>query len=48
LVPCTPEDAILIAADSQPIQGSKDIEAYWAEDVKGYVDLIWKILEIRE
>lgn len=41
------EDAILIAAGSQPIQGAKDIEAYWAEDVKGYGDHTWKILETR-
>jgi uncharacterized protein (TIGR02246 family) len=40
-------DAILIAAGSQPIQGAKDIEAYWAEDVQGYVDHTWKILETR-
>jgi uncharacterized protein (TIGR02246 family) len=42
------EDAILIAAGSQPIQGAKDIEAYWAEDVKGYVDHTWKVLETRD
>ena len=42
------EDAILIAAGGQPIQGSKDIEAYWAEDVKGYVEHTWKILETRD
>jgi uncharacterized protein (TIGR02246 family) len=41
------EDAILIAAGSQPIHGAKDIEAYWAEDVQGYGDHTWKILEIR-
>jgi uncharacterized protein (TIGR02246 family) len=41
------EDAILIAAGSQPIQGAKDIEAYWAEDVQGYRDHTWKILETR-
>ena len=41
------EDAILIAAGSQPIHGAKDIEAYWAEDVQGYADHTWKILETR-
>jgi ketosteroid isomerase-like protein len=40
-------DAILIAAGSKPIQGAKDIEAYWAEDVKAYGDLTWQILETR-
>jgi uncharacterized protein (TIGR02246 family) len=42
------EDAILIAAGSQPIQGSKEIEVYWTEDVKGYGDHTWKILETRD
>lgn len=42
------EDAILVAAGSQPIQGVKDIEAYWAEDVKGYGDHTWKIMETRD
>jgi ketosteroid isomerase-like protein len=41
------EDAILIAAGTQPIQGAKDIEAYWAEDVRGYGDHTWTILETR-
>ena len=41
------DDAILIAAGSPPIQGSKDIEAYWAEDVQGYSDHTWTILETR-
>jgi uncharacterized protein (TIGR02246 family) len=41
------EDAILIAAGSKPTLGAKDIEAYWAEDVKGYRDHTWKILETR-
>jgi uncharacterized protein (TIGR02246 family) len=41
------EDAILIAAGSKPIQGAKDIEAYWVEDVKGYSDHTWEILETR-
>jgi ketosteroid isomerase-like protein len=41
------EDAILIAAGSKPVLGAKDIEAYWAEDVKGYGDHTWKILETR-
>ena len=40
-------DAILIGAGSQPIHGAKDIEAYWAEDVQGYGDHTWKILETR-
>jgi ketosteroid isomerase-like protein len=40
-------DAILIPAGSQPIHGAKEIEAYWAEDVKGYGDHTWKILETR-
>jgi uncharacterized protein (TIGR02246 family) len=40
-------DAILIAAGAQPIQGAKEIEAYWAQDVQGYVDHTWKILETR-
>jgi uncharacterized protein (TIGR02246 family) len=39
------EDAVVIAAGGQPIQGAKDIEAYWAEDVKGYGDHTWEILE---
>jgi ketosteroid isomerase-like protein len=38
-------DAILIAAGSQPIHGTKDIEAYWAEDVQEYGDHTWRILE---
>jgi uncharacterized protein (TIGR02246 family) len=42
------DDAILIAAGSQPIQGAKDIEAYWTEDVKGYGDHTWKILQTRD
>ena len=41
------DDAILIASGAQPIQGAKDIEAYWAEDVKGYSDHTWRILETR-
>lgn len=41
------EDAILIAAGSQPIHGAKDIETYWAEDVQGYADHSWTILETR-
>jgi ketosteroid isomerase-like protein len=41
------EEAILIAAGSQPIHGAKDIEAYWAEDVQGYGDHTWQILETR-
>ena len=41
-------DAILIAAGSQPISGAKDIEAYWAEDVQGYENHTWKILETRD
>jgi uncharacterized protein (TIGR02246 family) len=41
------EDAVLIAAGTQPIEGAKEIEAYWAEDVRGYGDHTWKILETR-
>jgi uncharacterized protein (TIGR02246 family) len=41
------EDAVLIAAGTQPIEGAKGIEAYWAEDVRGYADHTWKILETR-
>lgn len=41
------DDAILIAAGSQPIHGAKDIEAYWAEDVQGYGEHTWNILETR-
>jgi uncharacterized protein (TIGR02246 family) len=40
-------DATLIAAGSQPIRGAKEIEAYWVEDVKGYRDHTWEILETR-
>ena len=41
------DDAILIAAGSQPIHGAKDIGAYWAEDVQGYGEHTWNILETR-
>jgi uncharacterized protein (TIGR02246 family) len=41
------DDAVLIAAGAQPIQGAKEIEAYWTEDVQGYEDHTWKILETR-
>jgi uncharacterized protein (TIGR02246 family) len=40
-------DAILIAAGSQPVRGAKEIEAYWAEDVRAYSDHTWEILEVR-
>lgn len=39
------EDALLIAAGSQPIRGAKDIEAYWATDVRDYGDHTWQILD---
>ena len=32
------EDALLIAAGSPPIRGTKDIEAYWLIDVRDYGD----------
>jgi uncharacterized protein (TIGR02246 family) len=41
------EDAILIAAGGQPIEGAKDIAAYWADDVQGYGEHTWQILETR-
>ena len=39
------EDALLIAAGSPPIRGTKDIEAYWATDVRDYGDHTWQILD---
>jgi uncharacterized protein (TIGR02246 family) len=41
------EDAMVIAAGGQPIRGAKDIEAYWVQDVQGYRDHTWEILETR-
>ena len=41
------EDAIVIAAGGQPIRGANAIEDYWTEDVQGYRDHTWEILETR-